>query len=83
MVSGVIFLGLKEVGAFVINHLPDYRGFRTGGAISPFLVCIYIYIYIYICVCVCVCLRFCCFHVKAKDKVIFPGDSMKIYIDIS
>ena len=73
MVSGVIFLGLKEVGAFVINHLPDYRGFRTGGAISPFLVCIYIYM----------CLRFCCFHVKAKDKVIFPGDSMKIYIDIS
>jgi len=67
--SWIISLRLKEVGAFVItHHLPDYRWFRIGGAISPFHMHIRVYAFV---------------AFKANDKAVFPGDSMKyIYIYI-
>jgi len=44
--SWVLSLGLKVVGAFVITHLPEYRRFRIGGAISPFLMYICAYAFV-------------------------------------
>jgi hypothetical protein len=44
--AGDISLGLKELAAFVITDLPDYRGFRMAGAISPFhtYICAYAFV---------------------------------------